>query len=193
MIFANDKIKLNKYRNQSLFQCKASKLYKPLHFCHISTLLEYTMFAVDWKQIDCSFRFEFFRSFRCCSFHFTGRFQIFHSNAFKQRKMRMMKMKWIFSEEAIFYLSYSAVRPFVISNARRLKHVSCHRDATWGWEGRGLGGFWSGSLVLSSWSAGSKNKTFLNIRLWLQPSDQWRGVSCVWVCASVCVCVDKRA
>lgn len=101
--------------------------------------------------------------------------------------MRMMKMKWIFSEEAIFYLSYSAVRPFVISNARRLKHVSCHRDATWGWEGRGLGGFWSGSLVLSSWSAGSKNKTFLNIRLWLQPSDQWRGVSCVCECVSVLI------
>lgn len=150
------------------------------------------MFAVDWKEIDCSFRFEFFRSFRCCSFHFTGRFQIFHSNAFKQRKMRMMKMKWIFSEEAIFYLSYSAVRPFVISNARRLKHVSCHRDATWGWEGRWLGGFWSGSLVLSSWSAGSKNKTFLNIRLWLQPSDQWRGVSCVWVCASVSVLINAH-
>lgn len=160
MIFANDKIKLNKYRNQSLFQCKASKLYKPLHFCHISTLLEYTMFAVDWKQIDCSFRFEFFRSFRCCSFHFTGRFQIFHSNAFKQRKMRMMKMKWIFSEEAIFYLSYSAVRPFVISNARRLKHVSCHRDATWGWEGGGwvVSGLGPWSLVLGP--LGRKTKPF---------------------------------
>lgn len=46
------------------------------------------------------------------------------------------------------------------------------------------GAGWSG---LGPWSAGSKNKTFLNIRLWLQPSDQWRGVSCVCVCVSVLI------